>query len=63
MHKLCKAQPPEFSSDKLASFEITGVTGSLVVMTVDKDGSAKGLTWGDIDMTFACDDVIVILPV
>ena len=38
LYKLCKAWPPEFSSDKLTGFEITRVSNSLVVMVVSEDG-------------------------
>ena len=63
MHELCKAQPPEFSSDKLTSFEVTRVTSSLVVMTVGEDRLTEGILWGNIDTTFVHENVIVVLPV
>ena len=63
MPKLCKTQPPELRGDKLASLEITGVAGSFVVMAAGKDGAAEGILWGDIDMTFVGQDMVIELPV
>ena len=62
-HKLCKIQPPELSSDKLVSFEMTGVTSSLMVMAVDKDGAAERILQRDVDTTFVCEDVVIVFPV
>ena len=51
-HKVCKAQPPEFSSNELASLEVTEVSDSHVVMTVDENGVTEGILWGNIDTSF-----------
>ena len=58
-HELHKTWPSEFSSNKLVGFEITQVTSSLMVVATGEDGVAEGIVWGDIDMTFVCQDVVV----
>ena len=63
MHKLCEAWPPKLRGDELASLEITGVAGSLVVMAAGKDGAMEGVLWGNVDMAFVGQDVVVIFPV
>ena len=63
MYKLYKAWPPEFSGDELTSFEITGVTSSLVVVTAGKDRTMEGILQGNIDLSFVHKDVVIILPV
>ena len=63
LYKLHKTQPPEFSSNELAGFEITGVSSSFVVMAADKDGTAERVLWGDIDTTFVGQNVVTELPV
>ena len=62
-HKLCKTRPPEFRGDKLAGLEITRMSGSVMVMAVGKDRALEGIFWGNIDMTFVGQDMIVKLPV
>ena len=42
-YKLCKTQPPEFCGNELVSFEITGMSSSLMVMAVSKDGVTEGI--------------------
>ena len=62
-HKMCKAGPPEFSSNKLGGFEVTEVSSSLVVMTAGEDGVMKGVIQRNVDMAFVCEDMVVIFPV
>ena len=62
-HKLCETWPPEFGSHKLTCFEITGVSGGLVIMAVGEDGVAEGVLWGNVDMPFVGQDVVIELPV
>ena len=61
--KLCKIRPPELGGNELVSFEITGMTSSLVVMTVGEDGVTEGTLWGNVDMAFISEDMIIELPV
>ena len=62
-HKLCEAQPPELSGNKLVGFEITRVSSSLMVMAADKDGTAEGVFQGDIDTALVCEDMVIKLPI
>ena len=62
-HKLGKTWPPELFGDKLVGFEITRVTGSLMVVAVGEDGAAEGVLQGNVDMTFVGQDMIVELPI
>ena len=62
-HELCEAWPPELSSDKLASFQITGMTGCFVVMAAGEDGATEGILQGDVDTTFVGQDMVVEFPV
>ena len=62
-HKLSETRPPEFGSDKLAGLEVSRVTSSFMVMTAGKDGTAEGTFWGNIDMTFVHEDVVIKLPI
>ena len=43
VHKKGKTWPLEFSSDKLAGLEITGVSDGLMVMTLGEDRSMEGV--------------------
>ena len=52
MDELSETWPPEFSSDKLAGLEITWIAGSLMVVTVGKDGMTEGVLRGDVDTAF-----------
>ena len=63
LHKLCETQLPEVGSDKLASFEVTRVTSSLVIMAVGEDGVVERILGGNIDAPFIGQDVIVVLSV
>ena len=51
VHELGKTQPPEFGGYELAGFEITRMTGGLVVMALCKDGVMEGILRGNIDTT------------
>ena len=62
-HKLRETRPPEFRGDELASLQITGVAGSLVVVAAGKDRAAEGVFGGNVDATFVGQDVIVEFPV
>ena len=62
-HELHKPWPSELSSNKLTSLEITGVTSSLMVMTMDEDGTVERIIQGNIDATFVCQNMVVKLPV
>ena len=62
-HKLHEARPPEFSSDELAGFEISGVAGGLMIMAAGKDGTTEGILWWDVDATLVSQDVVVKFPV
>ena len=55
--------PPEFCRDELSSFEVTGVTGALMVMTSLENGVAKGIIIGDIDTALIGQNARVDLPV
>ena len=63
VHKLHEAQPPEFSSDKLTSFEITRVTSGLVVMTPGEDRATEGVLQGNVHSPFVSEDMFIKLPV
>ena len=63
LHKLHEAWPPELRGNKLVSFQVVRVTCSFVVMTADKDRVMKGVLWENINMSFVCEDVVIILPV
>ena len=62
-HKLCKTRPPEFHSNELISFEVTGVAGSLMVMAMGEDRVVEGVVWRNIDIALVSEDVVIILPV
>ena len=60
-NKGCKAWPPKFRSNKLASFENTRVTGGEVVMVADDDGKAK--VGGNVDVALISQNTGVIMPI
>ena len=62
-HELCETWPPEFGGNELASFQVAGVSGSLVVVATSKDGAAEGVLQGDVDATFVGQDSVIELPV
>ena len=45
------------------SFEITGMTSGFVVMAAGEDGAAEGILWGNIDMSFICQDMVIEFPI
>ena len=45
------------------SFEIPEATGSLVVIAPGEDGVTEEVVWGNIDMAFVHQDVIIIFLV
>ena len=63
LHKLCEALSPEFSSDKLVSFEITRVSSSFMIMAAGEDGVVEGALWENVDTAFICEDMVIIFPV
>ena len=63
VHKLHETRPPKLRGDELASFEITGMTGGLMVMASCEDGVAEGILWGNIDTTLVGQDMVVEFPV
>ena len=58
-----EAQPPEFSSNKLASFKEARVAGGFMVMTLSKDGTVEGVISRDVNMPFVDKDPHFNLPV
>ena len=63
VYELCETRLLEFGGDELVSFEITQVASGLMVVALGEDGSMEEILWGDVDTTFVCEDMIVILPV
>ena len=63
MHELCETQLPELRGDELVSLKVVRVTSCFMVMTPGKDGAAERVVWGDVDMTFVGQDMVVVLPV
>ena len=55
--------PPEFGGDQLSGFQETGMSGRLMIMAPLKDGAAKGIVRGNIDMAFIGEDAGFDLPV
>ena len=45
-----EAGPPKFSRNELASFQVAGVTGCVVVMAMLENSVAQGVVIGDIDV-------------
>ena len=62
-HKLCETWPPKLRGNKLASFEITGVASSLMVVAAGEDGATEGVVQGNVDATFVDQDMLVKFPV
>ena len=62
-YELCKTRPPEFDSNKLESLEISGMSGSLMIMAMGKDGVAEGILQGNIDASLIHQDVVVKFPI
>ena len=62
-HKLHNAQPPELGGNKLVGFNVPGMASGLIVMAMGEDGMVKGVIWGNIDMSFVGEDMVIVLPV
>ena len=62
-HKLRETGPPEFRGDELASFKVSQVASSFMVMAAGKDGAMEGILWGNVDMTLIGQDMVIELPV
>ena len=58
-----KAGPPEFCGDKLAGFQVAGVTGTFMVMASLENSVAEGIVIGDIDAALIDQDACFDLPV
>jgi hypothetical protein len=58
-----KAGPPEFGSDKLASFEVARVTSGFVVVAALEDSATEGIISWNIDSALVSEDTGVDLPV
>ena len=63
VYEVGKTWPPEFSSNKLSGLEITRVSGSFMVMTLGEDRAMEGVLQGNVDTTFVCENVVIVLPV
>ena len=55
--------PPELSGNQLMCFQETGVSSQCVIMAVCKDGAAKGVICGNVDMSFVSEDTCFDLPI
>ena len=62
-HELCKTWPSELEDNELASFKITGMASSLMIMAAGEDEVLERVHQGNIDMTFVCQDVVIEFPV
>ena len=62
-YEMCETWPPEFRGNKLTGLEVARMANSLMVITSGKDEVAKGAIWGNIDMTFVGQNVVIKLPV
>ena len=61
--KGCKAQPPEFQGNKLASFENTRMTSRRVVMVAGNDRVAEIGISRNIDTVLKSQDTGIVMPV
>ena len=59
----CKAQPPKFRGNELASFENSWMTGSGVVMVAGNNGMAKCSIIWHVDLVLISQDTSIIVPV
>ena len=50
-HILYKTWPPELRGNKLVSLKVSGVSSSLMIMTVGEDGAPEGVCQGKIDIS------------
>ena len=62
-HELYETWPLEFGCDKLASLKTPRVAGSLIIVATSEDGIVVGVLGGNINMSFVCENVVIILPV
>ena len=58
-----EAGPPELGSNKLAGFEEARVAGGCMIMAPFKDGMAKGVIGGDVNMALVGQNASFHLPV
>ena len=58
-----KARPPKLRSNKLASFEDTGVARSGMVMVTGYDRVAESSIRGDVDAALISQDPCIIMPI
>ena len=63
LHELHETWPPEFGSNELTDFKITGVAGSFMVMAAGKDGAVEGVLRGNVDVTFVGQDMVIEFPI
>ena len=63
VYELCETWPPEFRSNELVGFEVTQVASGLMDVASGEERLMEEILWWDIDMTFVCEDMIIILPV
>ena len=63
VHEICETWPPRFKGDELVSFEITGVSGSLMVVATGKDGAMEEVLQGNVDTAFVSQNMVIVLPV
>ena len=63
LYILCEVWPPEFQGNKLASFEIPGVANDLMIMATSEDGTTERVVGENINLSFVCEDMVIILPV
>ena len=47
----------------MVSLEVARMAGGLVVVATGKDGATEGILWGNVDMSFVSQDMVVELPV
>ena len=62
-HELCETQSPELGSYELTCFEITGMSGGLMIMAAGKDGTTEGVLQGNINVILVGQDVVIELPI
>ena len=58
-----ETRPPKLGSNWLMGFEVSGVSGSFVVMASLEDSMAGGVVIRDIDLAFIGEDSGFVLPV
>ena len=58
-----EARPPEFSGDKLASFQEARVTGGFMIMAAVENGASEGIIRRDVDAAFVRKNTGLDLPI